>query len=269
MASFAARVERISERCTRCSDRRTRIDAGIERIVAGMLPLDEGLGGFVENRTRFSAGRTRIGAGFAKNRGSVERMVTGSRLNSARRSRTAPRVLVGYFLPTRNSNENHRRRGRFKALASISGIAHNTTVPTPRVVLDTNVLVAASRSNRGASAKLLALVGTGRFEICVSVPLLLEYEAVVFRDLEPNSTQGQLWTDILDYLCNVATQQPIFFLWRPYLRDPKDEMVLEAAVAGRCTAIITYNKRDFAGSEKFQLVVRTPKEFLGEIGALA
>lgn len=140
---------------------------------------------------------------------------------------------------------------------------------TPRVVLDTNVLVAASRSNRGASAKLLSLVGTGHFEICVSVPLLLEYEAVVLRDLEPSSTQWQLWTAILDYLCTVAAQQQIFFLWRPYLRDPKDEMVLEVAVAGGCSTIMTYNKRDFAGSDKFQLVIRSPKEFLDEIGALA
>jgi putative PIN family toxin of toxin-antitoxin system len=154
------------------------------------------------------------------------------------------------------------------ALASTHGIAHNTIEVTPRVVLDTNVLVAASRSKRGASAKLLSLVGTGLFEICISVPLILEYESAVLRDVEPNSTEWKVRTDILDYLCGVAAQQQIFFLWRPYLRDPKDEMVLEVAVAGGCSAIISYNKRDFAGSERFHLVISSPKEFLDEIGAL-
>ena len=136
------------------------------------------------------------------------------------------------------------------------------------MVLDTNVLVAASRSKRGASAKVLSLVGSGRFEICVSVPLLLEYESAVFRHLEPNSAEWKAWTDILDYLCATATQQEIFFLWRPYLRDPQDEMVLEVAVAGGCNAIISYNKRDFAGIEGFNLTVSTPKEFLEALGVL-
>ncbi len=137
------------------------------------------------------------------------------------------------------------------------------------MVLDTNVLVAASRSRWGASAKLLSLVGTGLFEICVSVPLLLEYEAVVLRGVEPDSAEWKVRTDILDYLCKVATQQDIFFLWRPYLRDPKDEMVLEVAVAGGCSQIVSYNTKDFAGAEKFHLSIRSPKEFLADIGALS
>ena len=73
--------------------------------------------------------------------------------------------------------------------------------------------------------------------------------------------------DILDYLCTVAERQEIFFLWRPYLRDPQDEMVLEAAVAGRCSAIVSYNKKDFAGAERFSIKVVTPQEFLKFIGA--
>jgi putative PIN family toxin of toxin-antitoxin system len=141
-------------------------------------------------------------------------------------------------------------------------------VTIPRVVLDTNVLVAASRSRKGASAKLFSLVGTGRFEICVSVPLLLEYESVFFRDVEPDSTGWQARMDILDYLCTLAERQEIFFLWRPHLRDPKDEMVLEAAVAGGCSAIVSFNRRDFAGAERFNLAISTPQEFLKSIGVL-
>jgi putative PIN family toxin of toxin-antitoxin system len=141
-------------------------------------------------------------------------------------------------------------------------------VPVARVVLDTNVLVAASRSGRGASAKLLSLVGTGRFEICLSVPLLLEYESVLLRHIDPASADGRVQMDILNYLCSVADQRAIYFLWRPSLRDPKDEMVLETAVAGRCNTIISYNKKDFAGAEQFGLTVNTPQEFLRVIGAL-
>ena len=141
-------------------------------------------------------------------------------------------------------------------------------MPLPRVVLDTNVLVAASRSGRGASAKLLSLVGTGRFEVSVSVPLILEYEAAVLRHLQPSSKEWRRWNDILDYLCATATQQEIFFLWRPYLRDPKDDMVLEVAVAGGCSAIISYNNRDFEGIESFHLTVKGPKEFLQDLGEL-
>lgn len=136
------------------------------------------------------------------------------------------------------------------------------------MVLDTNVLVAASRSGRVASAKLLSLVGLGHFEVLVSVPLVLEYEAAILRDLEPGSAKWRLWGDILDFLCAVGRRQKIFFLWRPQLRDPKDDMVLELAVAGRCDAIVSYNRKDFGDLSRFDLRVLTAKEFLEEIGAL-
>jgi len=102
----------------------------------------------------------------------------------------------------------------------------------------------------------------------VTVPLLLEYEAALSRDLAVNSAEWRVRMDLLDYLCTVAARQEVFFLWRPFLRDPKDEMVLEAAVAGGCSALITYNTRDFAGAEQFDLSIYTPKEFLEIIGAL-
>jgi putative PIN family toxin of toxin-antitoxin system len=154
-------------------------------------------------------------------------------------------------------------------LTSDRSIAYDTNVADPRVVLDTNVLVSAARSKRGASAKVLSLVGKGRFEILVSVPLLLEYEAVLLRDLEPGGPEWQVRTDILDYLCAVAGQQEIFFLWRPQLRDPKDEMVLEVAVAGGCDTIVSFNKKDLAGATLFNIAIRTPQEFLQALGALS
>jgi putative PIN family toxin of toxin-antitoxin system len=134
------------------------------------------------------------------------------------------------------------------------------------VVLDTNVLIAALRSRRGASFRLLSLVGTGRFDIALSVPLVLEYEGVANRLLpELGMSVGDVG-DILDYLCSVAIHRPVFFLWRPTLPDPKDDMVLELAVDAGAPVIVTFNKRDFVGTERFGIGVLTPREYLQQIG---
>lgn len=74
--------------------------------------------------------------------------------------------------------------------------------------------------------------------------------------------------DILDYLVSVAVRTDIHFLWRPTLRDPKDELVLELAVAAGCQCIVSFNTRDFLGSEHFGVEVCEPRAFLGKIGAL-
>lgn len=146
------------------------------------------------------------------------------------------------------------------------GIAYDTGMKW-RVVLDTNVVVSAMRSRRGASFAVLELVESGRIEICLSPPLVLEYEAALAKQLRhTNLTRRKLET-LLNALCSIAHLQEIFFLWRPHLRDPLDELVLETAVAGRCRAIITHNVRHFEGTEKFGIRVMPPGELLGRIGA--
>ena len=134
-------------------------------------------------------------------------------------------------------------------------------------MLDTNVSVAALRSRLGASFQLLSLVGAGKFEVSVSVPLVLEYEDALLRPAGEAITKRDVG-DLLDYICAVADHQPVFYLWRPALRDPKDDLVLELAVAAGCDAIVTFNRRDFAGVEQFGLRTATPGEFLKEIGEL-
>jgi len=134
-----------------------------------------------------------------------------------------------------------------------------------RVVLDTNVLVAGLRSRRGASYRVLTLVGTGRFAHVVSVPLVLEYEEVLKRRGAGHRLARTDVDAILDYLCASGEHQPIHFLWRPLLPDPKDDMVLEAAVNGRCARIVTFNRRDFAGSERFGVTPVSPLAFLEQI----
>ncbi len=139
---------------------------------------------------------------------------------------------------------------------------------TPKIVIDTNVLIAAMRSKRGASFKLLSLIGESKFEFVLSVPLFLEYEDVALRQVEKIGISRKAVHAILDRLCFFADHREIYFLWRPFLSDPKDDMVLELAVEARCDFIVSYNKSDFAGIEKFGLYVINPKEFLERIGEL-
>lgn len=138
----------------------------------------------------------------------------------------------------------------------------------PRVVLDTNVLVAGLRSRRGASHQLLRLVGTGRFTHVVSVPLMLEYEEVLKRRGAGHRLSRADVDAILDYLCATGEHQPIHFLWRPLLPDPRDDMVLEAAVNGQCDAVVTFNHRDFRGSDRFGVVPVSPPTFLQRVGGM-
>jgi predicted nucleic acid-binding protein len=74
--------------------------------------------------------------------------------------------------------------------------------------------------------------------------------------------------NLIDYHCTVANHHRIFFLWRPILRDPDDEMVLELAVKAECDYIVTFNKWDFQGIERFDLEALDPREFLQIIGVL-
>jgi len=130
------------------------------------------------------------------------------------------------------------------------------------------VFISALLSQQGASYRLLTLIGRGLFDVNLSISLFAEYEAVAKRMLDQLPLSEQDLEEILDYLCAVANRRSVFFLWRPFLPDPGDDMVLELAVAARVQYIVTYNKRDFRGSEQFGIQIVTPKEFLDQIGLL-
>lgn len=106
---------------------------------------------------------------------------------------------------------------------------------------------------------------TNAFNPCFSVPLFVEYEAVLKRQgLLPHMDENDI-DAILDFLLSRASIHEIFFLWRPFLKDPKDDLVLEAAVASQSQYLVTFNLRDFADVEKqFGIKVVTPQEFLHE-----
>ena len=125
-------------------------------------------------------------------------------------------------------------------------------------ILDTSVLVAGLRSNRGASFQILRAIRAGDIRIAVSVALVLKYESVVLRpDLLPHFTSDEL-RRIVDGLCQLADHQQMFFAWRPFLPDPDDDLVLELAVAASAAFVITHNISDFRGSESMGVRAITP-----------
>ncbi len=133
------------------------------------------------------------------------------------------------------------------------------------IVLDTSVLIAGLRSSRGASFALLQMIGDGIFEINLSVPLLLEYEAIAKRQARELGLSFQDIDDVLDYLCKAGHHRSIYYLWRPVLRDPGDDMVLELGVEAGVDFIVTHNLRDFVEARKFGITVITPRDYLGVI----
>ena len=131
-----------------------------------------------------------------------------------------------------------------------------------RVVLDSNVLVAALRSRNGASFQLLRLLRADRFEVALSVPLAFQYESVLIRHARELVLSSQEATGLVDYFCQIAHKQEIHFLWRPALNDPGDEFVLELAVAAGCRYIVTHNIKDFSGADRFGVSIVRPGQFL-------
>jgi len=130
------------------------------------------------------------------------------------------------------------------------------------VVLDTNVIVAGLRSRNGASFQILQRLGTGCFVPVISVPLILEYEEVLTRQQRILGLTLKDIQAVIDYLCKASLHQDIYYLWRPALKDPKDEMVLEVAANAQASAIVTFNVRDFEPAHKWNIEIITPPDFL-------
>ena len=135
---------------------------------------------------------------------------------------------------------------------------------TGSVVLDTNILIAGLRSRNSASFAVLRLVAMRLLRPLVSTALFLEYEAVLKRPEQYAAHRFSL-SQIDQMMAEFAAlSEPVdvHFVWRPQLSDPKDEMVLEAAINGRAGALVTHNIGDFSAAGRFGLKIVTPAELL-------
>jgi putative PIN family toxin of toxin-antitoxin system len=133
-----------------------------------------------------------------------------------------------------------------------------------QVVLDTNVIVSAMRSRRGASFAILRRLGQN-WTALISVPLILEYEAVGKREAARLNIPQNVVDSIVQAFCYFGRETDVYFRLRPFLPDPGDEFILELAVAGSADCIVTHNVRDFLGADRFGIAVMTPREFLARI----
>jgi putative PIN family toxin of toxin-antitoxin system len=138
-----------------------------------------------------------------------------------------------------------------------------------QIVLDTNVLIAGLRSQRGASYKLLTLLNDERWQVNVSAALVFEYEEILKREMAQLGLSLQDVDDLLNGICAIANQRNIFYLWRPIASDPDDDFLVELAVEAQADFIITYNQRDLRGATAFGIQVVTPKQFLRQVGEIA
>ena len=112
---------------------------------------------------------------------------------------------------------------------------------------------------------MIQLLRAGAFEIAISVALVIEYEAVLIQHADSLGLRRSEAVAFVDYLCAVGKHSSVHFLWRPTLRDPDDEFVLELAVTAGCESIITHNVRDFAGARRFGVNVLRPGQFLHQL----
>lgn len=134
-----------------------------------------------------------------------------------------------------------------------------------KIVIDTNVILSGLMSKKGSSFKILSIIPKNRFTVAISVPIILEYESVLLKNLKNLDLTKKDINDFLDYICLVSEHTKIFYLWRPVLKDPYDDHILELAVSSNSKYIVTYNLKDFNEAYKFAVRPVTPETFLSKL----
>ncbi len=131
-----------------------------------------------------------------------------------------------------------------------------------QIVIDTNVLVAAFCSKRGAANQLILGLEDDRFEIAISTPLLFEYEDVLKRPEMSQYLSHEEVDDVIESVRLISKEYAIFFLWRLLAVDPDDAFILELAIRSNAKYIVTYNSKDFASAADFGITLISPRAFL-------
>jgi putative PIN family toxin of toxin-antitoxin system len=131
-----------------------------------------------------------------------------------------------------------------------------------RVVLDTNIIFAGLYSAEGASFQVLRAMEEGKIKPVLSTPLLFEYEEILRRNQSVLALTDQEIEIFLDNFCLRSAHHKIYYLWRPCLPDPKDDHLLELAVASRVRWIVSHNVKDFKGAEAFGVQILSPQKVL-------
>jgi len=137
-----------------------------------------------------------------------------------------------------------------------------------RVILDTNVILAAMRSRTGASYRLLMTIVHARWQSVMTPALMYEYEDVARRPGNAPGLSPQDITDILDLIYRESHRQLVWFSWRPASPDPGDDLVLDAAIAGGCDFVVSFNERHLRAARDFGIEVLTPAALLKLIGEI-
>jgi len=179
-------------------------------------------------------------------------------------------VSESYIRPLGPRVQSPSRRGRqgFQSVID-TDFAVQRRYHFPWVLSCSLMIVAAMRSPSGASAAILRAVCREKVQLLLSVPLAMEYEAVCLR-AEHQIAARLSEQDVhifVDAVIAMAEPVKIHFLWRPQLRNPSDEMVLETAVNGRANLLVTFNVRDYGTvPERFGIQVTTPRQAMERIG---
>ena len=137
-----------------------------------------------------------------------------------------------------------------------------------QIVIDTNVILAGLRSNKGASYKLLSLLNDQRFQINISATLIFEYEAILKREEQKIGLTNEDIDEIINGICHLSNHHEIFYIWRPLAKDKDDDFLLDFALKCQAQFIISYNDKDLKPIEKFGISILTPKQFLQLLGEI-
>ena len=137
-----------------------------------------------------------------------------------------------------------------------------------RVILDTNVILAALRSQTGASHRLLLTIGHPQWQSVITPALMYEYEDVARRPGNVPGLSPQQITHILDRVYQLSQRKLTWFSWRPLSSDPGDDAILEAAIAGNCDFVVSFNERHLRPAGEFGIEVIKPVALLKLIGEI-